>query len=78
MSTALSISDYGMALQAIEAELESIDSQMAILLKRKSILLLSGNKILSDVQELASVQKFGQGGSEYGIRGVGRTQLRAA
>jgi hypothetical protein len=78
MSAALEISDYGRVLQVIEEELENIDEQLAILLQRKSVLIVSGNKILSDVRELASVQKFGHGGGVYGIRGMGRTHLRAA
>ena len=71
MSAGLEISDYGKALQAIDNELEMLEQQELFLLRRKSVLTLAKNKILSDVRQLASVHIAGQGGSYYGLRRVG-------
>lgn len=72
MSTALTISDYGVVLLAIETELEELAKQEARMLERKCILQLSANRILSDVRQVASVHTYGQIGGGYGLRGLGR------
>ena len=71
MSVGLEISDYGIALDAIETEIEKIDAEMALMARRKSVLQLAANKILSEVGNVANVYGTGRGGNWYGLRWLG-------